>query len=958
MLVDGDIAYSFGPFKLIPSQRVLVRDNRAVKVGGRALDILQLLVMEAGTQVSKDTLIKYAWPKVFVDERNLKVHISSLRRALQGTSDEAAYIATVVGHGYQFVGQVQVGRVQNLDCMVEDQVMPSSLPPRPTLVGRQRDIDAVARALDFTNCVTLVGPGGVGKSSLAIAVAHAKHDKYSDGIYFVDLSTTTAPDLVSHHIAKILGIQTSAGRVITEVTEHLRNRHVLIVLDNCEHVLHAAAALANCLVQSKIVSCLLATSREALGVRGENVQRVHPLAFPGPGKLAGTRAALAFPAVELFAVRARETAAHHFVDNDVDAVASLCEALDGLPLAIELAAAKLDEFSPAELLNSICGHRNELRSDRAAKHYRHQTLWATFDWSYRLLSQEESMIFRLLSVFAGYFEWTDVIGMVRLKQYDPSQTTTMLAGLVAKSLLQAEIDGEQLRYRLLESARHYAAEQLLRDVVAREAQRRHAQIVLSVFERAGSEWEWVDSAVWRARYEPRTGDLRKALDWCFSDVGDGELGIDIAIAATPFWNEQSSLVEQLFQVERAIGHCASFNNTAERAATLAATRAWCMAFSGQLHAATDDAWSRALSFSQLSNNSGQRLSIMCGMALFFVTTGRHERAEALLDEVIRIAVETNDPASLFDGERLRTMAECRRGKFIEAQSKLEHLANKLASGMPKSRHIRYRTQAYASIQGMLAFSTWITGRPARGLALAEETVIKAGQNGHLMGQSRILALFALPIAFWSGHLDAFQRFCIILSKTLERGQIALWGTVLRFYASLGRHTQGDLSAIDEMGMALDKLVRDRFLERTPMYFCMLAVALRERGRFGEAEIALNSAFKLLRQSKENWCLPELLRVRAQMKLERGERQLALAVLRKARRTALVFGAKSLELRVVNDMAQMAVGEGDWRRAVNLLLPLYENFESDVATEDMTKAGRLLAGAKAQLASANPSLRSV
>jgi predicted ATPase/DNA-binding winged helix-turn-helix (wHTH) protein len=944
-----EVAFVFGPFRLIPSQQLLLRDNRPVKLGGRALDLLHLLVMRAGEEVSKNVLIEFAWPNVFVDERNLKVHISSLRRALEDTLAQATYIATVVGRGYQFVGRVQTERVETADFSADsvDQPVARSLPAPSLLIGRQRDVEGVARALDFTGLVTLVGPGGVGKSSLAIAVAHTRLDAFPDGVHFVDLSSTNDPALVPHLVATGLGVRGDPADMISAVVRHLQDRRTLIVLDNCEHVLSGAATIAGRIVAAEVRSCLLATSREPLGVSRENIQRVEPLAFPPWADVRSVSEVLAYPSVELFAVRALETADYRLIDADAAVVASLCQALDGLPLAIEIAAAQLDRFSPAELLNSVGRRFNELRNRPEASHSRHRTLWATLDWSYQLLSTQESTLFRLLSVFAGSFEWTDVAGMARLVQYDPYQTTMALGGLVAKSLLSSEIDGDQLRYRLLESTRSYAAERLLQDPLWQDVQRHHAQIVLSAFEASEAEWAWVNNPVWRARYEARTADLRKALDWCFSDTGDASLGVDLAIAAIRLWNEQSSLFEQLSQVERALSHCASMKDALQKTATLAESRAWCMAFGGSFHAATDDAWNSALHFAERGGDVGQRLSVMCGMSLFLVATGRHEQVISLLDDVIRIAALAGDRASLFDGERLRAMADVRRGNLLDAQTKLEGLAEDLARGIPQSRHVRYQQQSYVSIHGMLAFSTWLTGRPERALAMAEEMVLKSGQNGHLMGQSRILALFVMPLAFWSGHLNTFERYSTILGRNLHRGRIALWEPVHRFYASLVRHARGDLSAVDNMRLAVDDLVRDRFLERTPMYLGMLAEALLERGRSADADEAVERALTLQRQTKENWCLPELLRVKANIMGALGEREDALAMLVRARENAHTIGARSFELRIVNDLAQGAIAAGNNEAATDLLLSLYAHFEEGDATEDLRRSARMLAAAGAQ-----------
>jgi predicted ATPase/DNA-binding winged helix-turn-helix (wHTH) protein len=941
----GGVAFAFGPFRLIPSQRLLLRENRPVKLGGRALDILHLLVMRAGEEVSKNDLIEFAWPNVFVDERNLKVHISSLRRALEDTLTHATFIATVVGHGYQFVQRVNAEHVDVADFASDDQPIARSLPALSPLIGRQRDVEAVARALDFTSLVTLVGPGGVGKTCLAIAIAHARHNKFPDGIHFLDLSATDDPALVPHLVAAGLGVRGTPADLISIVTKHVQDKRILIVLDNCEHVLHGAAAIAARFVGAKIGSRLLATSREPLGVCNENVQRVEPLAFPPRVGVRSASEALAYPSVELFAMRALEAADYRLVDRDAQVIGRLCEALDGLPLAIEIAAAKLDQFSPAELLDSVGRRLIEFQIDDEAMHSRHRTLWATLDWSYQLLSMKEATIFRLLSVFAGSFAWTDVTGMARLVQYDPYQTTVALGGLVAKSLLTAEIDGEQIRYRLLETVRCYAAERLLQDPLAREAQHQHAQLVLSVFEKSEVEWAWVDTRVWRARYEARIGDLRKALDWCFSDGGDASLGIDLAISATRLWDEQSAIFEQLFQVERALNHCTSIKSAPQRMATLATSRAWTMTYARPLDAATDEAWRTALNLSKLTGEVSRHLSVMAGYAHFLIWTGRFEQAVSVLETFDKTGAQVTDRALLLDGERLRALAQLNLGMLLDAQTVLERLVAEFADRMPLSRITRYQLQRYVYIHAALAFSKWLTGQPERAFAIIEEILLNTGQVGQLMGQSIVIAFVAMPLAFLSGHIGALERYAAILRANLDRENIASFEPIHRFYASVSRHLRGDRAAIDHMRSAVEGDIRDRFMVRAPMHLGVLADALLAAGQSDDANEALEWALALQRETKENWCLPELLRVKARILAALGKPVDAWAVLYKARENAFTIGARSLELRIVNDMAQMASDEGNDREALDLLLPMYANFEDREATEDLRRSGRMLAAAR-------------
>ena len=343
--------YLFGPFRLIPSQHLLLRKGRALKLGGRALDILHLLLMRAGEEVSANALIEFTWPNVFVDKANLKVHVSSLRRTLDDTVPEATYITTVVGRGYQFVGRVHKERAEIAEFYSDDQpAVAGSLPTPSTLIGRQSEIEGFARALDCTGLVTLVGPGGVGKTSLAIAIANVRQANFPDGVHFVDLSATNDPTIVPQLVATSLGIRGDPADLISAVVRYLQGRRLLIVLDNCDQVLPGVATIAARIAEARLNSCLLATSRGPLGVSSENLQRVEPLAFPKRVEMHSASEALTYSSVELFALRALETADYRLVDGDANSVANLCEALDGLPLPIEIVAAKLDHFSPSELL--------------------------------------------------------------------------------------------------------------------------------------------------------------------------------------------------------------------------------------------------------------------------------------------------------------------------------------------------------------------------------------------------------------------------------------------------------------------------------------------------------------------------------------------------------------------------------------------------------------------------------
>jgi predicted ATPase/DNA-binding winged helix-turn-helix (wHTH) protein len=532
----GELAYCFGPFRLIPRRQLLLLDGRPVKLGGRAFELLQLLVQRCGELVSKNELMAAAWPGTFVHDSNLKVNMWSLRRSLGDTQIEPVYIATVARRGYKFIAEVQIskGEIEDDPAVAE----PAPLPRPPLLrgiVGREAEIADIADLLADNKHVTLAGAGGVGKTTVALAVARAFAPQCRDGICFVDLATISDPTLFGAALVTALGIRGNTDNSLAAVLDCLRPRQMLLILDNCEHVLPAATIFAGRFMADASPSRLLATSREPLGTATEHVVRLGSLASPKSGHGTPLDHALRFPAVQLFVSRAAEWSDYQVVDDDGEAIAAICQALDGLPLAIELAAAQTGRFNPRQLveqLDQTLGFRAPA-VDGAPP--RHETLMATIDWSYKLLSQREARLFRLLSVFSDAFEAEDAIFIAETAGLSPIDVVTGLGSLVAKSLLSAQARGASLRYRLLDSTRRYAAERRRSDPACGQAQRRHARCVLALFEQSEEEWNWREPADWTQRYLGRIADLRAALSWATGENGDPALGICLTVVCITLW---------------------------------------------------------------------------------------------------------------------------------------------------------------------------------------------------------------------------------------------------------------------------------------------------------------------------------------------------------------------------------------------------------------------------------------
>jgi predicted ATPase/DNA-binding winged helix-turn-helix (wHTH) protein len=603
----ADRMYSFGEFSLIPARQLLLRNGMPVRLGSRALTILTILVERRGELVTRDELMAAAWPKLFVHESNLKVNMANLRRSLGDTQKEPIYVATVISRGYRFVAPVKVSAPVNIDLNAElHGAERARLPPPREIVGRDEEIAGIVAQLQKRQHVTVVGAGGIGKTTVAIAAAHTLEADYPDGACFVDLSTFDEPMLLPSALATALGVRGNADDMLSAVIDHLGQRQMLVLLDNCEHVLPAAAIFARRFAANVGRSKLLATSRQPLGTFAENVIRLDPLKLPDADDGLTIEEALQFSAIDLFTRRAAEWAGYEMVQSDCAAIAEVCRSLGGIPLSIELAAANIGDHSAAELcaiLDDHLGFRNQ-HIDRQP--VRHETLLATIDWSYKLLPQNEATIFRVVSVFASAFEPMEVAAVVGPSAVGPVDVTIGLGSLVAKSLLAAEVSGAGIRYRLLDSTRRYALERLREDPNESDIRRHHAEHVLAIFEQSEMEWERHEIGGWTSRYLDRLPDLRAALAWVFGPGQCVELGVRLVKASQPFWFAVGLLSEALTRLEEALSYAESISDDLLKT-KLACSRAWIQMYAHaripetEAHGLTPFRWLGAPAISVLSS---------------------------------------------------------------------------------------------------------------------------------------------------------------------------------------------------------------------------------------------------------------------------------------------------------------------------------------------------------------------
>jgi predicted ATPase/DNA-binding winged helix-turn-helix (wHTH) protein len=475
---DVDRNLQFGPFELSSRERVLRRDGVVLPLGSRALDILIYLAERPGEVIAKQELIDHVWSDVTVEEGSLRVHVAAIRKALRDGQFGNRYIANIKGRGYSFVGTVVplTGSTESRNDKFRHR---GRLPVRPLMmIGRETAVGEVSDKLRDERFVTLLGPGGIGKTTIALAVGRAVAEKFGGEVHFVDLECLTDPRRVAGTVATSLGLALKSKDPGLELVDLVRSRKLLIILDSCEHVIGAVASLVEQLYRQTEEIHVLTTSRELLKVEGEHSYRVLPLDYPLDGSEQTANAVLRYPAVQLF-VRRLAARAGNFVLTDEQApfVAEMCRKLDGLPLAIELAARQVAALGVKGTVARLLSRLELLKLSHRTTVPRHRTLRATLDWSYNLLSDGETIVLRRIAPFVGHFTLEGARYVAGELGAGTGEIFDAIAGLVDKSLIATRLDDSQQRYRLLDTTRAYALEKLEEHAEVDVVLRRHAEYV-------------------------------------------------------------------------------------------------------------------------------------------------------------------------------------------------------------------------------------------------------------------------------------------------------------------------------------------------------------------------------------------------------------------------------------------------------------------------------------------------
>jgi predicted ATPase/DNA-binding winged helix-turn-helix (wHTH) protein len=922
----------FGPFEVNVAERTLKKADEAIPLGARAFDILIALTDRAGGVVTKAELIASAWPDVTVEEGSLRVHLSALRKALGDGQFSNRYISNVPGRGYCFVAPV-IRRVGKQDKGGGFAGL-SNLPPAlGRMVGRDNEVREIRTRLQAERLITVLGAGGIGKTTVAVAVGHAASTDFSDGVFFIDLSTLRHQEQVVGAVASAIGLDHQFADPEDSLLKFLRTRKALVIFDSCEHLIEKTAELANGIFRHAPDVCILATSREALRTADESAFHLHPLDCPP--EQAGLTAveALSYPAARLFVERVSARGNNFSLgDDEAPVVAEICRKLDGVALAIELAAGRAAIFGIRDTLVRLGSRLDLLKFGRRTANPRHRTLRATLDWSHDHLSEVERIVLRRVAVLVGWFTLEAALAVAEEQGIGQSDIANAVGGLVDKSLIGSATDHRGIAYRLLDTTRTYALEKLDASGEIDCIAARHADFLTTVLE-SGS----VDLFEFRGYL----GNVRAALEWSFGQGGNDSAAIGLAAAAAQLFLAMSLLSECRTWMERAIDRITTdcdLRHQMEIHASLALSLMFTEGNSERVRSAFET----ALAFAERRDDNYQQLRLLSGLSMYFHRTfdAAGSMKLALRGEVV--ARKTGNPEDAILADSMLGAAHYMLGDQLQAQQHLERALH----GAPRFRRFnatQYLFDSRTTSLFNLTRSHWLTGNLDRAVLYAERTIDEAERSDHPIALCRAL-IFTMSVYFW---IDDLQRVDLNLSRlltTAEKYSLApyhavAWGQRGRYLIRAGRMTDG----MQHLRDCLEKLRVLHYEMLAPDFVADLAVCLAKQNERAEALTLLDESIAVQIKSKRPLHVPALFLAKglAFASGQVADIPSAELCLQEAMNLAEQQSGLSFQLRAGLELARIWIGRGEFQKARDLISPVYDRFSEGFTTPDLAFAKGIL-----------------
>ncbi len=910
------LVYRSGRWEVDIDRRTLLADGVAVPVGSRAFEIIETLVRAGGALVTKDALMAQVWPGLAVGENTLQVHISALRKAL---GPDRNLLQTNSGRGYRLAGDWQVRQAEGSEVRAASsspasQPTPSGLPVASSaLIGRAAAVQLIPDLLSAYRVVTLTGPGGIGKTALALEVARLLESDFADGAWLVELAASSKPAQVASTVAAALGINPGGDLVSAEaIGRALAARQVLVVLDNCEHVVDEAADLAGEIVRWCPRASVLATSREALRIDGEYVFRLSPLDVPpATPELAGDFRD--YGAVRLFIRRAQAAdAAFEPMGPTLAAIATICRRLDGIPLAIEFAAARVAALGVHEVAARLDDRFALLTAGRRTALPRHQTLRATLDWSYGLLTESEKHCLRNLAVFPAGFTLDAAAFVMGTAGRTLSRHLDDISNLVAKSLVTPDGSAPADRWRLLETVHAYAQGKLSDADEAAHARRRHAAFYRDLVMNAAPASALEPTTAGLAICVREIDNVRAAIDWAFSAEGDASLGIVLTAEYMPVWLHQSLMGECRERTERALA-CPPTTASASRRTSMLLNigLAYALLYTGGAAEKTWAALAVALTGAQELDDIVAQNYVLWALWACHVNGGEIRNAQRVAGQFSRLAIRSGSPARRLVAERLIGATMHYRGNQPRARLYLQAVLDDQHRIVDGRHAVWFRYDIRVMAQASLARVLCLQGLTDQAKEMAAASRDGAEQADHPLMLCHSLAEAACSVALMVMDLDAATGAVADLIA-------AATGQGAEYWRIMGRCMEGVLlirrgefrQGCTLLGAAIETCQNTGWTLYFPTFMGVLAEGLAEDGNLAQARIAIERALRSADQGGEQWAVADLLRIKAGLLMRsKDDRSVAdaedclLAACRLARRQ----GAVLWEQQAVTDLARLRDG---------------------------------------------------
>jgi predicted ATPase/DNA-binding winged helix-turn-helix (wHTH) protein len=927
---QAEAGVTFGPFTLYPGRRLLERDAVPHRIGSRALDLLIMLVERAGTVVSKDDLVARVWPRVIVDESALRTHIRGLRLALGEGREGARYVTNVAGRGYCFVAPLGGSAAPMLAVEASSRIeaMPSRLPSVRRIVGRDGVVKTLAAQVLATRFVSVIGCGGIGKTTVSLAVAHALADDFADAVAFIDLSVLREPGLVPSSVAAALGLRVHRQDCTAALMAHLAGRRALLLFDNCEHVIDAVAVLAERMVGGANQVHILATSREALRVQGETLYQLGSLDVPPSAGRLTVEQARGFSAVSLFLERSAASDAGFTVsDADAATIADVCRRLDGNALAIELAASQVATYGLRGVAKLLDDRFRLAWLGRRTASQRHQTLGALIDWSYGLLSDEERRCFWRLAVLVGDFDVTAAQAIVAERD---GRTPTMIERLVSKSLLSVNTERAAPRYRLLETTRAFALDKMTRSGESDAIARRHAAYFADLLERRD---------IGRSEAEDDLGNVRAALGWAFSPSGDVGLGVRLAAAAAPIFLNLSLLGECHHWCARAIEAQRAAGGEIDKELELREALAIAAMFTRGNGSEVQSAVLRGLELAKAAGDPMSQLRLLAGRHILLTRIANFRGAWEVAEQYDAVAGAMDDESARVTADWMLGIAHHLVGRQAEAQACFES-GFATAAGNPdlNTKLFGYDHRIRARVG--LSRSLWLRGYPDRALQTARLAIDEAGLLGNPVDEC-ISLIYTAPVFLWRGDWAEASRRIEQLITLAEQHCLAPYHMVgLGFRGELAVKRDQPEPGVALLVRALAALQAEHHHVQEAVFRGALAEGLLQLGRTGAALEMINEAIGQAELSGGAIDQPELLRIKAKILLAISDTNVdqVASLLTAALAQSRDQSSLGFELRAAIDLARLSDASHSLR-GERILADTFSRFAEGFDSMDL-RAARL------------------